>query len=89
VSRAVLFDVDGTLIDAAANQRRVWALWAHEFGVDPNTTYEVALRTRPIETFAIVAAHHDPARCLDRLHQLEDQDAATGAPAPAPVRHEG
>jgi sugar-phosphatase len=74
----VLFDVDGTLIDAAANQRRVWALWAHEFGVDPTTTYEVALRTRPTETFAIVAPHHDPARCLDRLHQLEDQDAATG-----------
>ena len=39
MSRAVLFDVDGTLIDAAANQRRVWALWAHEFAVDPNTTY--------------------------------------------------
>jgi len=75
----VLFDVDGTLIDAASNQRRVWALWAHEFGVDPNTTYEVALRTRPTETFAIVAPHHDPARCLQLLHQLEDQDAATGS----------
>ena len=79
MTRAVLFDVDGTLIDAAANQRRVWALWAHEFAVDPNTTYEVALRTRPTETFAIVAAHHDPARCLQLLHQLEDQDAATGS----------
>ena len=78
MSIAVLFDVDGTLIDAATNQRRVWALWAHEFGADPNTTCEVALRTRPTETFAIVAPHHDPARCLDRLHQLEDQDAATG-----------
>jgi len=75
----VLFDVDGTLIDAASNQRRVWALWAHEFGVDPNTTCEVALRTRPTETFAIVAPHHDPARCLQLLHQLEDQDAATGS----------
>jgi hypothetical protein len=28
VSRTVLFDVDGTLIDAANNQRRVWALAA-------------------------------------------------------------
>jgi sugar-phosphatase len=75
----VLFDVDGTLIDAAANQRRVWALWAREFGLDPNTTYEVALRTRPTETFAVVAPHHDPVRCLQLLHQLEDQDAATGS----------
>lgn len=79
MSRAVLFDVDGTLIDAAANQRRVWALWTHEFGVDPNTTCAVALRAQPTETFAIVAPHHDPARCLDRLHQLEAQDAATGS----------
>jgi sugar-phosphatase len=79
VSRAVLLDVDGILIDAATNQRRVWALWAHAFGVDPNTTCEVALRTRPTETFAIVAPHHDPARCLQLLHQLEDQDAVTGS----------
>jgi len=71
--------VDGTLIDAATNQRRVWALWAHELGVDPNTTREVALRTRPTETFVIVAPHHDPARCLQLLHQLEDQDAVTGS----------
>jgi sugar-phosphatase len=75
----VLFDVDGTLTDAATNQRRVWALWAHELGVDPNTTCEVALPTRPTETFAIVAPHHDPARCLQPLHQLEDQDAVTGS----------
>jgi mannitol-1-/sugar-/sorbitol-6-phosphatase len=79
LTRAVLFDVDGTLIDTAANQRRVWALWAQNFGVDPNKTYEVALRTRPTETFAIVAPHHDPARCLQLLHQLEDQDAANGS----------
>ncbi|HEY5178662.1 MAG TPA: HAD-IA family hydrolase [Dermatophilaceae bacterium] len=78
-SRAVLFDVDGTLTDAATNQRRVWTFWALELGVDPNTTCEVALRTRPTETFAIVAPHHDPARCLQLLHQLEDQDAATGS----------
>ena len=75
----MLFDVDGTLIDAASNQRRVWASWAHELSIDPNTTYEVALRTWPTETFAIVASHHDPARCLQLLHQLEDQDAATGS----------
>lgn len=24
----VLFDVDGTLIDAVSNQRRVWGTWA-------------------------------------------------------------
>jgi mannitol-1-/sugar-/sorbitol-6-phosphatase len=77
-SRAVLFDVDGTPIDEASNQRRIWASWAREFGVDPNTTYEVALRTRPSETFAIVVPRHDPARCLQLLHQLEDQDAVTG-----------
>ncbi len=74
----MLFDVDGTLIDAAANQRRAWAQWAHEYGVDPDATYAVALRTRPTETFAIVAPDADSARCLHRFHELEDEDAATG-----------
>lgn len=78
MSPYVLFDVDGTLIDAVANQRRVWATWAERYGLDPAEVYRVALRTRPTETFAELLPDHDPQACLALLHELEDEDVRTG-----------
>nr|BBJ48268.1 hypothetical protein SAVMC3_08970 [Streptomyces avermitilis] len=74
----VLFDVDGTLIDAVDNQRRVWRVWAERYGLDPGEVYQVALRTRPMETFAQVAPDRDPQECLAALHELEDEDVRSG-----------
>ncbi|QLP92951.1 Sugar phosphatase YfbT [Streptomyces albidoflavus] len=73
----VLFDVDGTLIDAVDNQRLVWRTWAERYGLDPDEVYRVALRTRPVETFARVARDHDPGECLAAQHELEDDDVRT------------
>jgi hypothetical protein len=70
----VLFDVDGTLIDAVSNQCRVWGTWALRYGLDADEVYRVALRTRPMETFAQVAADRDASECLALLHELEDED---------------
>ncbi|MFB8143015.1 HAD family hydrolase [Streptomyces parvus] len=78
-TRYVLFDVDGTLIDAVDNQRLVWRTWAERYGLDPDEVYRVALRTRPSETFAEVAPGQDPHACLAALHELEDEDVRTGA----------
>ncbi|ELS50409.1 HAD family hydrolase [Streptomyces viridochromogenes] len=74
----VLFDVDGTLVDAVSNQRRVWATWAERYGLDADEVYRTALRTRPMETFAQVAPDRDPRECLAVLHELEDEDVRTG-----------
>ncbi|MEU9862945.1 HAD-IA family hydrolase [Streptomyces sp. NPDC047971] len=74
----ILFDVDGTLMDAVANQRRVWHAWAARYGLDGEEVYAVALRTRPVETFAAVAPGHDPEECLALLHALEDEDVRNG-----------
>ncbi|WP_405774322.1 HAD-IA family hydrolase [Streptomyces sp. NBC_00859] len=78
IKRCVLFDVDGTLIDAVDNQRRVWKAWAERYGLDPVEVYRVALRTRPVETFAHVAPGRDPGECLAALHELEDEDVRSG-----------
>jgi len=78
MTNAVLFDVDGTLIDAIAGQRRIWGQWAREFGLDPVAVYEIALRTRPIDTAAEVLPHHDPWAAAARFDELEDIDAAHG-----------
>ncbi|MEV1077143.1 HAD-IA family hydrolase [Streptomyces sp. NPDC050211] len=74
----VLFDVDGTLIDALENQRRVWGMWAGRYRLDADEVYRVALRTRPMETFVQVAPEQDPAECLAVLHELEDEDVRSG-----------
>ena len=77
--RAVLFDVDGTLLDVLANQRRVWDLWADRHGLDRDAVYACATRTTPRETFASVAPDRDPRECLAVLHELEDEDARHGS----------
>ncbi|MFF5975624.1 HAD family hydrolase [Streptomyces sp. NPDC012769] len=77
-STFILFDVDGTLMDAVENQRRVWHAWAAHHGLDGDEVYAVALRTRPVETFATVAPGADPDECLALLHALEDEDVRTG-----------
>lgn len=74
----MLFDVDGTLIDALENQRRVWETWAATYGLDSAEVYAVALRTRPMDTFAIVAPDRNPQKCLDLLHELENEDVRSG-----------
>ncbi|MCM2578022.1 HAD family hydrolase [Streptomyces meridianus] len=76
--RCVLFDVDGTLIDAVDNQRRVWRTWAGRYALDPDEVHRVALRTMPMETFARVAPDRDPLECLAALHELEDEDVRSG-----------
>ena len=77
-TRFVLFDVDGTLIDAVDNQRQVWRTWAERYRLDADEVYRVALRTRPMETFAQVAPDQDPTECLAALHELEDEDVRSG-----------
>jgi sugar-phosphatase len=76
--RAVLFDVDGTLLDVLANQRRVWQAWAARHALDPDEVYATAARTLPLETFAAVAPAVHPEACLAALHELEDEDAHSG-----------
>lgn len=76
--RAVLLDVDGTLLDTLPNLRRVWASWATRHDLDVELVWQTALVNRPLETFAKVAPAFDPAGCLEALHEIEDEDAREG-----------
>src|SRR5450755_4024854 len=40
--RAVLFDMDGTLVDSDGAVERAWRTWAGEFGVDPGSALAIA-----------------------------------------------
>nr|BFF09866.1 HAD family hydrolase [Microbacterium flavescens] len=74
----MLFDVDGTLVDAVANQRRIWGSWADRFGLDGDEVYALALRTRPAETVARFLPLRARDEALAEFQRLEDQDVVEG-----------
>ena len=44
---AVLFDVDGVLLDSTAAHRRVWDAWAGLRGLDPEIVWPLTVGRRP------------------------------------------
>ncbi len=68
--RAVLFDVDGVLLDSAAAHRRVWASWSLARGLNPELVWGLTFGRRPEDTVRDAAAHLNPGverRVLDGL----------------------
>jgi mannitol-1-/sugar-/sorbitol-6-phosphatase len=48
--RAILFDLDGTLVDTTVAVERTWRAWAAQYGVDPDAVLRVCHGRRTIET---------------------------------------
>jgi len=57
---AVLFDVDGVLVDSYAAYRRIWDRWALHHSLDPALVWTHTHGRRPIDTIAVVAPQLDP-----------------------------
>lgn len=58
--RAVLFDVDGVLLDSYAGYREVWSRWCALRGVDVELAWAATHGRRPVDTVAEVAPHLTP-----------------------------
>ncbi|MEI5527776.1 HAD-IA family hydrolase [Streptomyces brasiliscabiei] len=72
---AVLFDVDGVLIDTADAHGRVWRAWARARGLDPEAVFPVTQGRRRADILRLLAPERDPAeehRALDRLMAAEE-----------------
>jgi len=79
---AILFDLDGVLIDSSACITRNWAAWAAPHGIDVAAIMKVAHGVRSIETIREVAPHLDAAAEAARLTALEvaDTDGVVAMP---------
>ncbi|RKS68475.1 sugar-phosphatase [Motilibacter peucedani] len=75
--RAVLFDVDGVLLDSYAVYRAVWDRWAGDHGLDPAAVWSETHGRRGLDTITTVAPHLDAAAELDRLQGYLAEQAPT------------
>jgi HAD superfamily hydrolase (TIGR01509 family) len=86
--RAVLLDMDGTLVDSDASVERAWTTWSAEHGLDPAAVLAIAHGSPADRTVRRLAPALDEAsvataaqRQLDlQYDDLSDVVAAPGAP---------
>jgi sugar-phosphatase len=72
---AVLFDMDGTLIDSLASVERSWRTWAREYGVQPHLLLGWhGVPSRQIAAGLLAEALVEPA--AQRIEELEVADTA-------------
>ncbi len=82
---AILFDLDGVLVDSTRSVDRQWRRWAQEFNVDPEEVVRIAHGVRTIEVVRRVAPHIDAEAEVMRIErrEAEDQDGVTVMPGAA------
>jgi sugar-phosphatase len=73
---AVLFDVDGVLVDSYAAYRRIWDRWAGQRGLDPAIVWHHTHGRRPVDTIAVVAPLLDAEAEYRRLRAMAAEDDA-------------
>lgn len=71
---AILFDMDGTLINSMAHDERQWTRWAARHGLDPQPILTASHGRRTIETMREVAPHLATDEELVRFEALELED---------------
>ncbi len=82
--QAVLFDLDGVLVDSRRCIELVWETWARRHALDPATVVRVAHGRRTSETLREVAPHLNipvEVAILDKLEEVEHRgvEVVTGA----------
>ncbi len=83
--RALLFDMDGVLVDSTAAVARVWAVWALKHGLDPETVVKIAHGRPSISTIRELlprADHEAEDREVERL-EIEDVEGIVALPGAA------
>jgi mannitol-1-/sugar-/sorbitol-6-phosphatase len=82
---ALLFDLDGVLVDSTAYVERQWRRWATARGLRPEPFLRVCHGRRALETIRIAAPHLD-AEAEVRALEPDEPDAEPIAPLPGAVR---
>ncbi len=71
---AILFDLDGVLVDSARVVVRTWHTWARQRGLDAGRFIEIAHGRRPAETLRLIAPDLDAESEAAELERIEVND---------------
>jgi sugar-phosphatase len=86
---AVLFDLDGVLVDSTRSVERQWRAWAREQGIDGDKVMAVAHGVRTIEVIRAVAPDLDAEAEVRKLESREadDRDGVIAMPGAIELVH--
>src|SRR5260370_26865714 len=76
---AILFDLDGVLVDSTRSVDREWRAWAHRKGVDGDAIMAIAHGVRTVEVIRRVAPQLDAeaeARKIEK-HEAHDKEGVS------------
>jgi sugar-phosphatase len=71
---AILFDLDGVLVDSTRSVGRQWRAWAAEHNIAPEKAVEIAHGVRTIEVVRLLAPHLDGDAEVKNIEQREAED---------------
>lgn len=80
--RAILFDLDGVLVNSTTAVARVWEKWARAHALPPEKVIAQAHGRRSVETIRAVAPHINAEQENLRVEQMEidDREGVTALP---------
>jgi sugar-phosphatase len=82
---AILFDLDGVLVDSTRSVERQWRIWARERGIDEEKAVAIAHGVRVVEVIRAIAPHLDAEAEVVKLEALEAADHAGVAVMPGAI----
>jgi sugar-phosphatase len=73
---AILFDLDGVLLDSTPSGSRIWTAWANQHHLDPAYVVHIGHGRPTVETVRLVAPHLDAPHQAELIEQAEIADVA-------------